>query len=142
MSSELTALFQSAYGHPPTIICAAPGRVNIIGEHIDYSGYGVLPMALHQTVCIASRTRCDSGLDVRNVNRDVYADVTLPGDPCAAIGPHTWASYVHAAYKGVCDYLNAKHLHDGPLQALGLQLLVHGQVPPGAGVPCTRSILA
>jgi len=38
--------FKQIYGETPRFFCRAPGRVNIIGEHIDYCGYSVLPAAL------------------------------------------------------------------------------------------------
>ena len=44
--ATMTKRFRDMYGEKPKYFCRAPGRVNIIGEHIDYCGYSVLPAAL------------------------------------------------------------------------------------------------
>ncbi|KAI0693409.1 Galactokinase [Cytidiella melzeri] len=51
--AQLTDHYTSLFGHRPTHIARAPGRVNIIGEHIDYALFGVCPMAVEQDVLIA-----------------------------------------------------------------------------------------
>jgi galactokinase len=43
---NLTQRFEGIYGKKPDFFVRAPGRVNIIGEHIDYCGYSVLPAAI------------------------------------------------------------------------------------------------
>ena len=43
---NIVSRFKSLYGVVPAFFCRAPGRVNIIGEHIDYCGYSVLPAAI------------------------------------------------------------------------------------------------
>ena len=45
-ADDVTALFESSFGASPAGVWSAPGRVNLIGEHIDYEGYSVLPMAI------------------------------------------------------------------------------------------------
>jgi len=61
------------------ILCV--GRVNLIGEHIDYEGYSVLPMAIRQDTIIAIR-KCEDQKQLRiaNVN-DKYTMCTYPADP-------------------------------------------------------------
>jgi galactokinase len=44
--NNLRDRFKALYGEIPTFFSRAPGRVNIIGEHIDYCGYAVLPAAI------------------------------------------------------------------------------------------------
>lgn len=57
------------------------GRVNLIGEHIDYEGYSVLPMAIRQDTIIAIRKREGSNeLRIANVN-EKYSMCTYPADP-------------------------------------------------------------
>lgn len=43
---------------------------SILGEHIDYCGYGVLPMALEQDIVIATSTNTDKMLHINNTNPD------------------------------------------------------------------------
>lgn len=57
------------------------GRVNLIGEHIDYEGYSVLPMAIRQDTIIAIRkNETQNQLRIANVN-DKYSICTYPADP-------------------------------------------------------------
>lgn len=51
--------FSLKYKSKPDFIARAPGRVNIIGEHIDYEGYGVLPAAIEKD-CLIAVKRTDS----------------------------------------------------------------------------------
>nr|XP_023394866.1 N-acetylgalactosamine kinase-like [Loxodonta africana] len=50
---KLKEMFNSKFGSIPKFYVRAPGRVNIIGEHIDYCGYSVLPIAIEQDMLIA-----------------------------------------------------------------------------------------
>lgn len=52
---EAAAGFARQYGAPPGVVVFAPGRVNLIGEHLDYCGLPVLPAALSQGLALAAR---------------------------------------------------------------------------------------
>ena len=58
----LTDVFRSAYGNEPAVITSAPGRVNLIGEHLDYNGGEVLPMAIGRRTWTAMRVAERGGL--------------------------------------------------------------------------------
>lgn len=49
----VTDLFRHAYGYDPVVLASAPGRVNLIGEHTDYNGGEVLPIAISRRTWIA-----------------------------------------------------------------------------------------
>ena len=51
--TKIVDRFQELNKKKPSFIARAPGRVNIIGEHIDYEGYGVLPAAIEKDCLIA-----------------------------------------------------------------------------------------
>ena len=56
------------YGSPPEVLIRVPGRVNIIGEHIDYCGYAVHPMAIDQDMLVAVRRHEEGGLALKNMD--------------------------------------------------------------------------
>ena len=54
---EISKRFAEIFGHEPEVVAAAPGRVNLIGEHTDYNAGFVLPMALSLgTVVVGKKT--------------------------------------------------------------------------------------
>jgi galactokinase len=52
-SAHARDAFERVFGHAPTVVASAPGRVNLIGEHTDYNGGFVLPMAIPQRTWVA-----------------------------------------------------------------------------------------
>jgi len=163
--------FIERYGHPPQFYAQAPGRVNLIGEHIDYAGYGVLPMAISRTVVLAISSSSSSScrtpqqkqndnqyeqasvVRVQHVNQKYFSDGQFPADPCAKIIPssdqneHDWVRYVQCGYKGAWD------LHESPLatndggsernEAIGqaLNILVWGNIPLAAGLSSSSALV-
>ncbi|KAB0375302.1 hypothetical protein FD755_013794 [Muntiacus reevesi] len=65
---KLKEMFNSKFGSIPKFYVRAPGRVNIIGEHIDYCGYSVLPMAVEQDMLIAVEPVKTHILQLANTN--------------------------------------------------------------------------
>lgn len=65
---ELRSVFASHYNAEPVHFIKVPGRVNLIGEHIDYCGYPVFPMAIEQCILLAIRPTDDGQLHLSNVN--------------------------------------------------------------------------
>lgn len=73
--------FEALYGEKPKFFCRAPGRVNIIGEHIDYCGYSVLPAALDQDFIMAYTPSDDDKITLNNVDKDSFPKEVLTTDP-------------------------------------------------------------
>lgn len=76
MLSNINKSFQKKYDLKPDFFVRVPGRVNLIGEHIDYCGYPVCPMAIKQ--CFVAAVKSTKNLDVvlSNVENVKYPDFT------------------------------------------------------------------
>src|SRR3954453_19493907 len=129
LSRSAASEFTARYGRPPRWVVAAPGRVNIIGEHTDYSGGFVLPMAIDRYVVIAAApppapTDGDAlRLRLHSAAMDQSVDIPLAATP--APGEPRWANYA----RGVVAGFGARGLIPPALDAL-----VISDVPLGGGL--------
>ena len=126
--------FKRLFGEPAAVVIRVPGRVNLIGEHIDYCGYAVHPMAIEQDVLVAV-SRTPLGLTLCNMDT-MYAEhkegsleeITIPG------GSPTWWGYFLCGIKGVQEEFKVV----GPS---GLNILVSGIIPPSAGLSSSSALV-
>lgn len=101
----------------------APGRINLIGEHTDYTGGYVFPAAINLGIWAYIRPRTDRIVRMQSMNFEQQIECEL--DSLRYEVSHDWANYV----KGVLFYL----LEEG-LELTGADLLVEGNIPNGAGL--------
>ena len=132
---HLVAKFREVYGGSPRFVARAPGRVNIIGEHVDYSGYSVLPMALEQDIAIACRANSDSKIHFQNVNSKRYPNFTCPVEDFAIDG-HEWYHYFLCGCKGVLEETEL-----GIGKPVGMDILTDGSIPPSAGLSSSSALV-
>lgn len=127
----LFSQFQEAFGRPPALISEAPGRVNLIGEHTDYNGGFVLPMAIDRTVAVAASPR--DGSTVRAISLDFGQRDEFPADAVRRfLGTRGgWRDYV----RGVAWALTEEHI---PLR--GADIAICGDVPRGAGLSSSAAV--
>lgn len=91
-AARAAELFKQAYGKEPAGVWAAPGRVNLIGEHTDYNAGLCLPIALPHRTYIALSPRDDTSVRVvSDLASDVIAEADLDG--LEAGGVDGWAAY-------------------------------------------------
>ena len=124
--SEISEKFLEIFGTSPDIVAAAPGRVNLIGEHIDYSDGFVLPFAIKDRTYAAIRLRDDN--KVRIASAQLGHEI-IEHD-LAAIKPGLsgdWERYP----LGVIWSLGATS---------GIDILIDGQVPLGAGLSSSAAL--
>jgi galactokinase len=124
------AAFAARFGAEPAGVWAAPGRVNVIGEHTDYNGGFVLPMALPHTTRAAVAPRADGAVAFSSVQRP-DDDVVIPLADLGPGRPTGWAGYP----AGVVH-----DLRDAVAAAGGLTVLVDSDVPVGAGLSSSAAL--
>ncbi len=124
--------FRRLRGGPPTHVARAPGRVNLIGEHIDYCGLPVLPMAIQRRVSLLFRPREDG---------TVYLSSALTGFGPREfrIGPEIdpfpagdWGNYPKAAARAVAQGYGVRR---------GLDGLVVSDLPVAAGLSSSSALV-
>jgi galactokinase len=124
--SSIEEKFLETFGEEPDLVAAAPGRVNLIGEHIDYSEGFVLPFAIKDRTMVAARKRDDSTVRIASAQRRskiVTVDISevkpgLKGE---------WERYA----LGVLWSMGVKS---------GVDLLIDGHVPLGAGLSSSAAL--
>jgi len=120
--------FRAKFGVNPHVY-RAPGRVNLIGEHTDYNDGFVMPAAIGFYCWVAASPRQDHKLVVSSEEFPEQAEVELSS---GMLQPsHTWSDYS----VGV-----AVQLQKAGFRLSGANLLVHGEVPMGAGLSSSASI--
>ncbi len=126
---EVRTRFADTYGTEPDVVGRAPGRVNLIGEHTDYNAGLCLPLALPHATYAALARRDDDRVRIASAQDGTPWEGTLDGlGPGAVEG---WATYV----AGVPWALREAG-HDVP----GLDVLVDGRVPLGAGLSSSAAL--
>ena len=135
--AEIAALHFASY-HVPGVLYAAPGRVNLIGEHTDYSDGFVMPAAIDFATVVAISPRTDGRVLVHSVNFDERVDKSVPellddGYASLRAGREVhWSDYP-------AGVLWALREHGVPMDN-GFSMTIAGNVPLGAGLSSSASI--
>lgn len=152
--NALLSIFESRHGHPADFVSRSPGRVNIIGEHIDYSLYSVLPMAITADTLLAVSVYDGPASDstfkvhISNVQADKYParefDVPVDGHVDIDATQHEWSNYFRSGLRGALELLLRKnHGHSGgsDFRPKSMKIVVDGAVPIGAGLSSSAAFV-
>lgn len=106
-----------------------PGRVNLIGEHLDYNGGPVLPMAIDRSITVKARAR-DDGLvnvwsDLPGASKASFATSVQPGDVDG------WATYAAGTIWSLAE-------QGHPIA--GADLVIESRLPAGAGLSSSAAV--
>lgn len=114
-------------------VAVAPGRVNLIGEHTDYNGLPVLPMALNRDVRVRFRALQEPVVRLAG-DRAEFGDVAFGlGRPVRPAVRGHWSNYARAAAKGLLDH--------GIALRRGIDGHVSGNLPPAAGLSSSSALV-
>ena len=132
LAQDAARLFEDSFGARPAGVWSAPGRVNLIGEHTDYTGGYVMPLAIGQRAYLAARPRADRLVRAAATGRgtsEVSLDETGPSHPSG------WLAYLAGA---AWIRENADASVTGP--GHGWDLALVSDVPVGAGLSSSAAI--
>ena len=130
LAAHIAAEFQKHYGRAPRWIVAAPGRVNVIGEHTDYNDGFVLPMAIERYAIMAADNSVTAGTisiyDAafkENATIDISAPVTK--------GSPKWSNYIRGV---LCGFQNRG------VKIPALDVAFMSTVPLGGGLSSSAAL--
>jgi galactokinase len=132
---SLTTTFTQKFGISPTITTRSPGRVNLLGEHVDYNDGFVLPVAIDRSVSIAVSPSGDDTVTIYAADLDesvifrldnLAAKVDAAGSPLPS-----WATYP----AGVAWVLQQEGL-----AVKGIKAIFTSNVPIGAGLSSSAAV--
>ena len=128
IEEELCRRFSSEFGSSPAKIILSPGRVNLIGEHTDYNGGFVLPMAIDRYLVLAVQKRKDNLVKV--VSTD-FKERTEFSTSSLEKGKFSWGEYI----KGCCWGL-LEEGHD----LRGFEAVISSNIPVGASLSSSAAL--
>lgn len=126
---ELVRRFVDLTGQPPDGVWAAPGRVNLIGEHTDYNDGFVLPTAIDLSCLVAAADRRDRTLRLHSLQAGGVEPIAL--DSLAPGRVSGWSAYAAGT---------AWALQQQGVDVRGADVLVTSNVPSGAGLSSSAAL--
>lgn len=131
-TADTVTQFQHAYGDDPDGVWSAPGRVNLIGEHVDYNGGAALPLAIDRRTRIAMKLRRDRTIRLTSSFSDESIQVSL--DDVLTTGTiDGWSAYV----LGVARILSEQVRED---RLIGFDAVITSTIPVGVGVSSSHAL--
>lgn len=140
---RLTKRFIEKFGDEPDFYVRAPGRVNVIGEHIDYELFSVFPAALSNDMVMAVKAVTEPQVHLTNLDSKDFpdknfdlvgngTDISIDSDNV------TWGDYFKTCVIAASKYLVKQNPSFKPV---GLKLALDGNVPSGGGLSSSAAFV-
>lgn len=151
---NLVEKFENEFNVKPEFVSRAPGRVNLIGDHIDYNYFSVLPMAIDVDVIVAVAATDDQKVVLSNTDESFKKEEFQldPNGDTVEIDQenHSWGNYFKCGMIVAHNYIKDNYpdkVANGSKPLKGLRLKFNGTVPTGGGLSssaafCVASTLA
>ena len=124
--------FESLYGERPTHVVRAPGRVNLIGEHVDYHDLPVMPFATDLALWIAFRRRADRRLRIGTTEPGMEPEELELVPEIGSRESGDWRNYVRAAARSLVRVQEVKR---------GADALVLSDLPVASGLSSSSALV-
>ena len=131
LAEQSKRLFTERYGRSPTWLVAAPGRVNMIGDHVDYNDGWVLPFAIDRYTAVAGALTTSS--TASTTVHSVALDKSYSTDLHSPIVPinRDWSNYVNGVMHGFVER---------GVELPSMDLLIHTSIPTGSGLSSSAAL--
>src|SRR5881409_2153058 len=116
----------------PVHVVRAPGRVNLIGEHIDYCGLPVFPMAIGRSVRLTCQPRANREIRITNRDPRFTPGVFTVSDSIPPAPAGDWSNYARAAAQALAQRFADLH---------GVDAAVESDLPIAAGLSSSSALL-
>jgi galactokinase len=131
---QLNAAYEQCFGmrRRDAYLVVAPGRVNLIGEHIDYNGLAVLPMAIQRNIALLSSPRTDGAVRVANISAEFGTRSFEVESEIEPFPPGDWGNYAKAAVQALAARFGAGR---------GFDAVLGSDLPVAAGLSSSSALL-
>lgn len=131
LSARIATAFKAQYGRDPQWIVAAPGRVNLIGEHTDYNDGFVLPMAIERFTVVAAAPGPEANHTVRWMSNELQEEFEVQlSKPILKDSPK-WSNYIRGVMQG---------FQQRKLTWNGFEAMMGSSVPVGSGLSSSAAL--
>ncbi len=127
---ELKARFAELFGSTPELVAQAPGRVNLVGEHVDFLDGFVLPFAIEDVTTVAIARTVQPTIRIASLQQTDEIFVVQMKDLAPMTG-EAWTRYPIGVIWAMRDSLNFNG---------GFDILIDGKVPLGAGLSSSAAL--